>query len=376
MTHVQDLLRPNRFVIDLRVIRENAAALRRLAGPQLRLFATIKADAYGFGLVPVARTVLEAGADALSVVRLEDAAALRDAGMTCPILLYAGQVLGAAHVRAIEQYDLWPAIHNRQSLEALATHLSRPIGCALKIECGQERLGIRAEEAGTFAADLLATGMLRIEVVHTHPQVEEDAGHLEWQYGRFKSACEAVRTLVPGDAPTAVFAGTRVLAMRRDMMLSGIDPGQALFRLPRPIWDGVEPSPTPFKLLASKLIHAYDVQRAAYLSLSRVPTAPGSRIGIVPIGYGDGLSRLHAGIALVRGMRVPVLEPLSIEYARIDLSRCPEADVGDEVVFVGRQGTDCITPDEVMQHTGVPRVTDLVIPLGSAVPREYLPAHD
>jgi len=369
------LLRPNRFVIDLQIVGENASTIRRLAKPGVKFFATIKADAYGFGLIPVARTVIAAGADALSVVRLEDAVALREAGLRCPILLYAGQVLGLEQVQAIEAYELWPAIHHRHALKALDNYLTRPIDCALKIECGQERLGVRAEDAGSFAADMLSTRKLRIKVVHTHPHVEGDIDHLQWQYDRFIHALKAVSALTTEQAPIAVFAGTKVLSLRPDMMLTGIDPGQALFRLPGALWQGKGPSPTPFHSLTSRLIHVYEVQRTEYLAQSLVPTERGSRVGIVPLGYGDGLTKLHPGEVLVHGQRARVIAPLSVEYTRIDLTACHLAQVGDEIAFVGKQNGASLTPDEVMQRTGVPRVTDLVIPLGSAVPREYLPYH-
>ncbi|WP_372387332.1 alanine racemase [Xanthomonas axonopodis] len=367
------LLRPNRFTIDLHVIGENTAALRKLATSPVKFFATIKADAYGFGLIPVARTVLAAGADALSVVRLEDAVALREAGIRCPILLYAGQVLGAEQVGAIETYDLWPAVHHRHALEALDRHLTRPIDCALKIECGQERLGVQAEEAAAFSAAMLATGKLRIKVVHTHPHVEGDADHLQWQFDRFIRAWQAVSNQMTALPPIAVFAGTKALSMRPDMMLTGIDPGQALFRLPAALASSPGSPPTPFHSLTSKLIHVYEVKRDEFLTQSLVPTALGSRVGIVPIGYGDGMTRLHAREVLIHGRRARVITPLSVEYTRIDLTGMPDAQVGDEVAFVGRQEDACISPDEVMAHAGVPRVTDLVIPLGLAVPRHYLP---
>ena len=115
-----DLRRPNCFVIDLQVIADNARTIRARIGPHARFIATIKADAYGFGLLPVAQTVLANGADPLSVVRLEDAMALREAGITCPTLLYAGYVMGADYVREVEVHGLTPTLHDRHSLNMLA----------------------------------------------------------------------------------------------------------------------------------------------------------------------------------------------------------------------------------------------------------------
>jgi len=148
---------------------------------------------------------------------------------------------------------------------------------------------------------------------------------------------------------------------------------QILFQLPARLTGDGLPGPTPFAALTSRLIHVFPVERTAHAAESPVPTRPGTRIGIVPLGYGDGIARMHTDTVLVRGRRMPIVRPSSIEYTRIDLSDCPDAQVGDEVAFVGRQGDDRITPEEVMRHHGVRRVTDLVLPLGPAVPRDYLP---
>lgn len=369
-----DLRRPNCFTIDLQVVADNTRAIRAHIGPQARFTATVKADAYGFGLLPVAGTVLAAGADSLSVVRLEDAVALREAGIACPIVLYAGYVIDDDYVRLIERYELTPTIHDRHSLETIARAATRRIGCAVKVDCGQERLGVRAEELAGFVQAVSATGKVAIDVINAHPHViDGNPDHLRWQFERFAAACRAVQ---PYCAPSmaCIFASSRVLAAGQEMQLSGVDPGQALFQLPEAIASPKTASRTPFLSLSSRLIHIFEVRRTDYREVSPVPVGPGARIGIVPIGYGDGLVQLNAGIALVHGRRVPLASAPSVEYARLDLSSCPEASIGDEVVFVGRQGSDCLSPQDVMRHAGIARVTNLALQVGRAIPRRYLKA--
>jgi len=369
-----DPRRPNCFTIDLQVVADNTRTIRAFVGPGARFIATVKADAYGFGVLPVARTVLAAGADSLSVVRLEDAIALREAGITAPILLYAGHVMDRDYVRLVEHHDLIPTIHDRHSLEAIARAATRRIGCAVKVECGQERLGVRAEDMAAFVQAVLATGKVRIDVINGHPHViDGNAEHLAWQFARFVRACDAARPLCEAP-PACVFASSRVLSAGRDMLLSGVDPGQALFQLPQALASPETAGRTPFASLSSRLIHVFDVDRTEHRDVSPVPVGPGTRIGIVPIGYGDGLVHLNAGVALVRGRRVALASAPSVEYARIDLSACPDAVVGDEVIFVGRQGHEHLSPQEVMRHTGTARVTNLALQVGPAIPRRYLEA--
>ncbi len=369
-----DLRRPNCFTIDLQVVADNARAIRSRIGPQARFIATVKADAYGFGLLAVARTVLAAGADSLSVVRLEDAVALREAGITCPVILYAGYVIDDDYVRLVERYDLTPTIHDRHSLEAVAGAATRRIGCAVKVDCGQERLGVRAEDLAGFVQAAAATGRIAIDVVNSHPHViDGDLDHLGWQFERFAAACRAAQ-LYCRSGTACIFASSRVLAAGPAMQLSGVDPGQALFQLPEALRSSEAAGRTPFLSLSSRLIHTFEVHRTDYRDACPVPTRPGTRIGIVPIGYGDGLVQLNAGMALVRGRRVPLASAPSVEYARLDLSSCPEATVGDEVVFVGPQGSDCLSPQDIMRHTGIARVTNLALQVGRAIPRRYLEA--
>lgn len=370
-----DLRRPNRFTIDLQVVAANTRTIRRHIGSRARFIATVKADAYGFGLLPVARTVLAAGADSLSVVRLEDAVALRDAGIDCPVILYAGHLIGEDYVRLIERYTLTPSIHDRHSLEAITSFATQPIGCAIKVECGQERLGVPAEDLARFVQGAVATGRIRIDMINAHPHViDGNSDYLRWQFGRFAAACRAAQPYCERP-PACIFASSRVLAAGPEMQMSGVDPGQALFQLPEALATSRDAlDRTPFLSLSSRLIHAFDVRRTSYRNESPVPVGPGARIGIVPIGYGDGLVQLNAGLALVRGRRLPLASAPSVEYARIDLSSCPEAAVGDEVVFVGHQDGDCLSPQEVMRHTGIARVTNLALQVGRAIPRHYLEA--
>ena len=114
---------PNRFEVDLGAVRGNVAALRAMVGPGCGLYAALKCDAYGFGLVPVARALAEAGVDALAVSRIPDALALREAGLTLPILLYAGAVVTPGLVEVVERHRLTPTILDLEAAERFSESL-------------------------------------------------------------------------------------------------------------------------------------------------------------------------------------------------------------------------------------------------------------
>src|SRR5688572_32443621 len=115
-------LRPNFVEIDLAAIRVCTQSIRKAIGPSVKFFGTLKANGYGFGLVPVAKAVLEAGADAISLLSLADAIALREAGVSCPILTYAGVPLDRHSVAAFERYRIVPTLHDEESLALLEAH--------------------------------------------------------------------------------------------------------------------------------------------------------------------------------------------------------------------------------------------------------------
>ena len=106
---------PNRLEVDLGAIAHNVRQVRRGIGPDVRLFAVVKGNAYGLGVVEVAGTALSAGADALALVHVGDAIALRDAGVEAPILLYGGTLGDPALVRLAEHYDLTATVVDQES---------------------------------------------------------------------------------------------------------------------------------------------------------------------------------------------------------------------------------------------------------------------
>lgn len=367
------LKRPNRFEIDLDAVARCTRRIRDVIGPQTRFFATLKSNAYGYGLLPAARTVLKSGADALSLVTLADAVELRRAGITAPILVYAGSVPDVSLVAVYEKHDLIPTLHSEESLDAFGRFATRPLNVAVKIDVGQERVGVPYAEAFDFIRRLMAMPNLRLQIVNSHPGVPTRGRideTLDWQYRRFVALCEKLAQ-AGIEVPLRILASSKVLRMRGpSMMLNAVDPGAALFS---PFEPGSEDEQCqPFRALKTKLIQVRAAHRDEYLEEAPFALAPGMRIGIVPVGYSDGVHRMHCGEMLVRGQRVPILGAPSLEYTRVDLTRVPESRVGDEVAIIGRQGEARISPEEVVRKQGAGRVSDIALEVRPTIPRVYL----
>src|SRR5258708_24533554 len=142
-----DHARPNRFEIDLGAIAQFTRNIRALVGDDVTIFAALKCNAYGFGLVPVARTILAAGGNALSLVDRANAIELRRAGIMAPILVYPGSVATPEAVRAVEAFDLIPNLIDLPSAALYSRLATRTLRVAVKVDIGQERLRFPAQMA-------------------------------------------------------------------------------------------------------------------------------------------------------------------------------------------------------------------------------------
>lgn len=364
--------RPNFFEIDLKAIAHNTRQMRAVLGANRHFIATMKANAYGYGLIPCAETALAHGADALSLSSLEDAIALRTAGVKSPILLYAGNLPCAETVRAVMDHELIPTLHNEYSLDVYQSHVTRPLSVAVKIEVGPERIGIPAEAATEFVARINAHPMLQVGLINAHPNVLGGPGApqaLQWQFQRFLDVIEALEK-AQIHVPLRVLASSKIIRMTSErMLLNSADPGAALFSGMPPDCDQHQQA---FHKLGSHLIEVRGITRDVHLDEAPFPMKPGMRIGIIPFGYSDGVQYLNNGKVLVRGKPAPIIGQPALEYLRIDLTHIPEACVGDEVVLAGRQGASEIAVTDVMRHQQAARVIDLALNIGPAVQRRYI----
>jgi alanine racemase len=372
--------RPNRFEIDLDAIAYNAATIRGLVGSEPSIFAALKGDAYGYGVLPVAQTVLSAGVDAISLVNIADAIKLRRHGVSAPILLYAGVLIDADVVAAIERYDLMPTVLDLETARLLSYRIRRELKVFVKIDVGLERLGVVPEHAPFFVASVAALPRLKVQGLYSHmhvPDRSDIARYIEWQFGRFDSA---VRRVSEGgvQVPVTMIASTSVLSVSATKMnLNAIDPGLVFFGLdqhgPGLRGTGLR---SAFHALKTRLIQIKDVTRTDFLGVAPFAIGGPMRVGVIPIGRYDGMDALCCGQVLVGGLRVDTLGTPTTEHTRVDLTRVPSATVGDEVIIVGRQGREEISPDEVAQSRGLSSGGMVALGIRETVQRVYLRTRD
>jgi alanine racemase len=355
--------RPNHLEIDSASVTRRLAALRRPVGPRVRIFAALKANGYGFGTLPMARAALAGGANALALIDRAEAIMLRGAGIKVPILLYAGVPIDADAVATAEQYDLILTVLGKQDIGVIATHARVPMEFAIKLEVGAERIGVLPDELVDMASRIKERRLLSLGIVNAHPTFRDDAPDavvLE-QFKRFVLAVQRLEAMgLP--RPLRLFASSKTLGRLSGMELGAVDPGQYLF--------GDTTEVPIIRSLRSVLTQVRPVTRDFAPEHAPFDIKTVRRVGVFPFGRVDGGGHCHTSEALVRGRRAPILGGVSLEYMRLDLSAIPEAEAGDEVVLIGRQGSAQISLAEVSAALGA-TPSDLAMAIGPAVIRSY-----
>lgn len=329
------MTRPVRAGIDLQALRYNFSVARKKAAGS-RVMAVVKADAYGHGLVPVARALGEA--DAFAVVSLDEAVQLRDAGIRQDILLLEG-VFTEQELAASMHYKLQLVVHCEEQLRWLAQLPAdnRPV-VWLKVDTGMHRLGFAPQAAR--AAWHQARQLAVVKDGHqlrwmSHLCCADDPAHAanDAQLARFTELTGS------GDVIRSM-ANSAALLTRPDAVFEWVRPGIMLYGaspLLSQVSTGVELRPV--MSLQSRLIAVQQRRKGEALGYGQTWVCPEDMpVGVAAIGYGDGYPR-HAPSGtpvLVNGTLAPLVGRVSMDTICVDLRNRPQACAGDEVLLWGR----------------------------------------
>lgn len=368
--------RPSRIVVDLAAIAGNLRAIR--ARVQRPVMAIVKANAYGHGLVAVARQLQAHGVERLGVAFVEEGIALRRAGITVPILVLGG--IYAPQVGEYLRHDLEITVSSLDKLrqvEAAAQALARRARIHLKIDTGMERIGVHSYSCAPFIEAALASRWCEIVGIYSHLACADDpdSGMTALQLERFAEACAHFPRLgVPmplrhlaNSGGVLHFPQTWLDLVRPGLILYGVSPDPAA---------RMDPALRPALALHSRVVYFKVVRAGRSVSYGATWTAPAdTRVITVPLGYGDGYPRAlsNRGQVLVRGERRPIVGRICMDQFMVDLGPDGTAYNEDEVVLIGRQGGAAITVEELAAQAGtIPY--ELLTGLNERIPRRYLGA--
>jgi alanine racemase len=338
--------------IDLEAIAFNVRAFKNHVGPDIEVMAVVKANAYGHGAVPVARTAVEAGASRLAVHRLSEGIQLRQAGIEAPVLLMGYTPPSGAEL--IARWRLTPSLTTLEFARVLSRHaqkLGTNIPVHVKVDTGMGRYGLLPGEVLEFLRLLKDFPGLQVEGLFTHLATADaaDPAHALAQLEQFDQVI--VELDRAGLKPEIVHAANSAAAMQYPPAhYDAVRIGIAMY--------GLQPSvewKPPFEIhpaleLKSMVVRIRDLPAGSGIGYGRTfITSRPTRVALVPVGYGDGYHRSlsNRGIVLVGGQRAPVLGRVSMDQIVVDIRDISGVKQDDEVVLIGVQGNERISAEEV-----------------------------
>jgi len=373
-----------RIRVCLDAIAHNARALRDLVAPANAAFV-VKSNAYGHGIAQIAKTV-EPFAQRLCVYSIEEAAALRDAGITRPIFVM-GPVQSVDLEEAIgrkAEIALWDTRSWLRAVAQAARKRNTRMPVHVKINTGTTRLGLEPRDAPDAIEDYARLPEIEIAGIFSHLAAAEelDSPFTLGQLETFNRAVQAVDHALQskGVRPIRHIAASAAAMLWPQTRLDMVRIGIALYGLwPSPqtrvAMNGAKFDLQPALSMHSTLAAVRDVEAGTPIGYGGSYHAPKrTRIGVVPLGYADGIPRLlsNRGAFLVGGARCPIVGRVCMNMTMIDLAQAPGAKPGDEVVLLGRQGEALVSADDWGEWAETINY-EIVTRLPAELPRVYDP---
>jgi alanine racemase len=339
--------RPVWAEVDLDALAHNVRALARRAGPA-RLYAVVKANAYGHGAVAVGRAALEAGAAALAVVCVDEAEELRKAGITAPILVVG--YTPASDARRAVALDVQLAVGAADVVDALsaaARDAERPITIHLELESGLNRHGLAPDALIALAERARELPGIEVRGLFTHFAAAEE-GDQRFTRRQFETL-RIVSQRLPWIPERHCSASASTL-IDPEMGLDAVRAGLSIYGYRPAPWVGTEAELRPVLSLRARIARVMELEPGASVGYGRAWAATRrTKVALVMCGYADGYRRAFSNKAhvLVRGRRVPVIGRVAMDMCMIDATAAAGVAVGDVVTLVGQDGDEKVDADDL-----------------------------
>ncbi|MFN8020915.1 MAG: alanine racemase [Acidimicrobiales bacterium] len=345
--------------VDLDAIAHNIGVVRAAVAPA-DVWAVVKADAYGHGVVPVALAALGAGASGLCVALVQEAAELRAAGIDAPILVLSEQPVEQAE--AAVRLGVISTVYSTAQLDALEAAGAAGHAVHLKVDTGMHRVGCAPEHAVALATDVIGRPSLRLDGVFTHLAVADEPAdpYTARQLDLFDAVLAALAAagIEPPRVHAANSAGglahprARRQLVRAGIAAYGIQPGRGVEHLCHDL--------RPALSLRARVSYVKPVRAGERISYGlRHAFATDTVVATVPLGYADGVPRrlfeTH-GEVLVHGHRCPIVGVVTMDQLMVDVGAVvrggADVAVGDVVTLLGRDGHEQVRAEDWAERLG------------------------
>ncbi|MGC9049121.1 MAG: alanine racemase [Patescibacteria group bacterium] len=371
-------------------IRNNFKQFRQFISQKVKIMAVVKSNAYGHGMVEVAKIVVQSGADWLGVINLEEALKLRQAKIKVPVFILSywtankncsttGKIQEAIQKNIdFPIYDLWQA----KILSRIGQRIKRKVNIHVKIDTGTSRIGILPNQTVNFFKELQKIPNLNLRGIFTHyaASEREDQSYTNWQTEKFE---KVIRDLekegfnIPikhaaCSASTIINPKTHFNLVRIGIALYGLWPSEEIKRFVRK--RKIKFYLQPALSWKTKIIQIKELPPKTFIGYDcTYQTKEQTKIAVLPIGYWEGYDRKlsNVGEVLIHEQRCPIRGRICMNLTMVEVSHLKDVKVGDEVVLIGKQGNEEVTADEMAGKVGTINY-EIVTRINPLIPRKYI----
>jgi len=372
MPNLNSIYRPTWAEVNLNNLTFNFKQIKKLIEPQTKVMACVKSDAYGHGLVAIAKKLQALNADFLGVATLEEAITLRKARISLPILILG--LIQKKDIKLLFKYRLRPTVCSEDLAYALnkkAARKNSPFRIHIKIDTGMGRIGLLYKEASGFIKKIHKLKFINIEGVFTHLACADI--NRAFTLHQIKIFGELISELNNEGIhiPLLHAANSMGIIGYKESHFNMVRPGLVLYGLyPK---ESLDIKLKPVLSLKTEVIYLKRVPKKSGISYGHTYiTKKDANIATLPIGYGDGYPRSLSNKApvLIRGKRFKISGRVCMDQVMVDVGDS-SVKLGDEVLLIGSQGKNKITTEELANLAGtIPY--EIVCGLGNRIPKIYL----
>lgn len=332
--------------VNLDHIEKNILQFKKYLKPDSKLFAVVKADAYGHGAVMIAPVLLASGVNFLGVSSIDEGLQLREAKINAPIL-----VLGAVPVWSFD----WAAANNisvsvfsDEHIEACKQTYEKnktKVKVHVKIDTGMNRIGVRPEVAADFIKKIQACDFLELEGIFTHFATAETESFAQDQYEKFQSVLNSVDT----KGLLIHCCNTAAVVCYKDFEYNMARVGIGIYGLNPDLTAGTQkPRLKPAMSLRGRITNIHTAGPDEGVSYSHTfETTAQTKIATIPVGYADGISRGLSNkiYGIINGKKVKQIGNITMDQMMFDITDC-NANEGDIITLLGEDNGEFIGIDE------------------------------
>jgi len=361
--------RPVWAEIDHSAIEKNIQTIKNTLEDTTLFMAVVKANAYGHGMIEVAKTAVAAGADRLGVALLEEAVALRDAGIKVPVQVLS-EIPQSGVADALDS-DIMLSIYTEAMLDKVkdeAIRRRKKVKVHLKVDTGMNRAGAKPKEARSLYEQIINDEYIELEGVFTHFAVADDPSEtftskqLDELLKLKKDFKADLIWHAANSAATLFFPESQLDMVRIGIALYGLQPSHVLKSKIELV---------PALSLKAKIALVKDLKEGDGLSYGLTYRAGRDHlVGVLPIGYADGYSRIlsNRSEVLIQGIRSPVIGRVCMDQLLVAIPDDIQLLDSEVITLIGRDNGECITAEELGDIMGTINY-EIICSISERVPR-------